>query len=69
LSIFVLFNFEQLQLNPNEDTLVLLGDIEQTDANYKLAYTYIRNIKFLATNLAPLGQEPKHQQIALKTLV
>lgn len=43
---YTLFCMEQLQLNPETVPLELLGDIEENDENYKMAYTYIRNIAF-----------------------
>ncbi|HLW33528.1 MAG TPA: DUF3822 family protein [Aequorivita sp.] len=43
---YTLFCMEQLKLNPETVQLELLGDIEEKDEYYKMAYTYIRNIKF-----------------------
>lgn len=43
---YLLFTAEQLQLNPEEFKLTLLGDI-RTDSEYsKIAYTYIRHVDF-----------------------
>lgn len=44
---YTLFCFEQLKLNPDTLSVFLCGDIEETDANYKMLYTYIRNLSFL----------------------
>jgi hypothetical protein len=41
---YILFTAEQLQLNPENFKLELLGRIEQDDEFYKIAYKYIRNI-------------------------
>ena len=43
---YILFTAEQLNLNPEEFKLILLGDIEKESELYKILYQYIRNIKF-----------------------
>ena len=53
---YILFTAEQLNLNPEEFNLILLGDIEKESELYTILYQYIRNIKFY---------DPKEQ----KTLV
>lgn len=47
---YLLFTFEQLQLNPDTVLLQLLGNSTISDQTYKLAYKYIRNIEFLKTS-------------------
>jgi hypothetical protein len=44
---YILFTAEQLNLNPEEFKLVLLGDIEKQSELYTIAFQYIRNIEFL----------------------
>lgn len=44
---FILFTAEQLHLNPDDLTLVLLGHIQEGDTLYEKLYTYVRNISFL----------------------
>lgn len=44
---FVLFTAEQLQLNPEQFKLELLGSITANDAFYQIAYKYIRNVSLL----------------------
>ncbi|MEC4005209.1 DUF3822 family protein [Flavobacterium sp. SUN052] len=44
---YLLFTAEQLQLNPENFKLELLGSINEQDAFYKIAYKYIRNISLL----------------------
>ena len=41
---YILFTAEQLQLNPENFKLKLLGNITEDDAFYKMAFRYIRNI-------------------------
>jgi hypothetical protein len=41
---YILFTAEQLQLNPEEFPLVLIGNIVENDDLYNTAYAYIRNI-------------------------
>jgi len=43
---YILFTAEQLNLNPEELTMVLLGEINEELELYTLLYKYIRNIKF-----------------------
>ena len=47
---YLLFTAEQLELDPEEFELVLLGNITENSDYYKMAYTYIRNISFLKTS-------------------
>ncbi len=43
---YVLFACEQLQLNPENIELILLGEIERKSTLFTIAQKYIRNIKF-----------------------
>ncbi len=47
---YLLFTAEQLDLDPDEFKLILLGDISNDMEVYKTAYTYIRNIEMLEPN-------------------
>lgn len=40
---YILFTAEQLQLNPEEFQLLLIGDINTEDDLYKIAFNYVRN--------------------------
>lgn len=44
---YLLFTFEQLQLNPNSCKTEFLGNISTEDAFFKMAYKYIRNCSIL----------------------
>lgn len=44
---YLLFTIEQLSLDPSELHLILLGSITTEMKEYKMAYTYIRNIEML----------------------
>lgn len=46
---YILFTFEQLQLNPETTSLQLLGELTETSAYFKIAYKYIRNCSLLNT--------------------
>jgi hypothetical protein len=54
---YILFTYEQLQLEPTETILHLLGDINQDSELYKIAYTYIQTIEFMATSSIILDDE------------
>ncbi|MEM0516947.1 DUF3822 family protein [Aequorivita flava] len=66
---YTLFCMEQLQLNPENTPVVLLGAIEKNDENFKIAYTYIRNLTFLDANMyntKSLGNDESHNHFILK---
>ncbi|MCJ7757477.1 MAG: DUF3822 family protein [Gillisia sp.] len=44
---YLLFTAEQLELDPSQFDLRLLGDISKESPLYAIAYTYIKNIHFL----------------------
>ncbi len=43
---YLLFAFEQLQLNPEKTETILLGEVEKSSDVYNVAQKYIRTIKF-----------------------
>lgn len=43
---YLLFACDQLQLNPENVEVVLLGEVEKKSALYTIAHKYIRNLKF-----------------------
>lgn len=49
---FIIFVFEQLNLNPEETELTLAGFIEKSSSLFEIVYKYIREIRFrgLSTN-------------------
>lgn len=44
---YILFTAEQLQLNPENFKLELLGSITEADQFYKIAYKYVRNVSLI----------------------
>ena len=56
---YLLFTAEQLELDPSEFELNLLGDISENSALYSIAYTYIKNVNLLSPNFN-LGPEDKN---------
>jgi hypothetical protein len=44
LIYYLLFTAEQLNMNPESFKLEFIGDITETDACFKIAYKYIRNV-------------------------
>lgn len=71
---YLLFTVEQLQLDPTTLKLILLGKIAENSDYYQIAYTYIKEIKFLETSFgfifAGKDEPPKAYQhyTLLKTL-
>ena len=47
---YILFTAEQLNLNPENFELELLGKITETDDYFKIAYKYIRNVSLFDVN-------------------
>ena len=47
---YILFTAEQLQLNPENFQLQLLGAINDNDALHQICFKYIRNVSFLQTD-------------------
>ncbi|MDO9275197.1 MAG: DUF3822 family protein [Lutibacter sp.] len=64
---YILFTAEQLNLNPEEFELILMGDIERESELYAILYQYIRNIKFYVPNNAALqlNEIPSHSHFTL----
>lgn len=50
IAYYVIFVFEQLDLNPEEIRLALLGNVDKFSPVYDLLFRYIRNIDFLNRN-------------------
>jgi hypothetical protein len=74
---YVLFCFEQLQMDTEEIQLYLMGNIKETDEVYSYLYTYIKSISYFNTstlktqlpNLAEKTINPKENLILLSNLV
>ncbi len=64
---YILFTAEQLNLNPEEFELILMGDIEKESELYDIVYQYIRNVKFYIPNNAALqlNEIPFHSHFTL----
>lgn len=66
---YILFTYEQLQLDPESHCLTLIGRIDNESELYQQAYTYIRNVALLETktfinvDLHLHHQVPKHHYI------
>ena len=46
IAYYILFVYEQLNLNPEDIGLILSGEIEKTAKEHSLLYNYIRHVKF-----------------------
>ncbi|MCW5520795.1 DUF3822 family protein [Aureitalea sp. L0-47] len=67
---YVLFCFEQLELNPDSVKVTFLGMVSEHDSLYEIAYTYIRNIDFMETTDEGLFIEDSlpHERLLLKSI-
>ncbi len=64
---YVLFALEQLDLKPDTIETKVLGAIEESDSNFAILYTYIRNIAVLeVADPIAVTQIKPHQQLLLK---
>jgi hypothetical protein len=50
VAYYVIFVYEQLNLNPEETGLCLLGNVEKLSPVYDLLFRYIRLIEFMGRN-------------------
>lgn len=50
ITYYVIFVFEQLNLNPEEISLALLGNVDKFSPVFDLLFRYIRNIEFVSRN-------------------
>jgi hypothetical protein len=50
IAYYVIFVFEQLNLNPEEVSLVLLGNVDKFSPVFELLFRYIRGIEFVRRN-------------------
>lgn len=59
---YLLFALERLKLEPSEVNLILSGEISEESENYKIAYTYIKNVSFLKPDFSlQIAEENKEQ--------
>lgn len=67
---YILFCFEQLEINPDIAKVVLLGNILRDDELFEIAYTYIRNLEFMddETNELEIENTLAHQHAVLKSV-
>ena len=73
IAYYVIFVFEQLDLNPEEIRLVLLGNVDKFSPVYDLLFRYIRNIEFINRNESAnysyvFGDVPAHSYYTLLNL-
>ena len=50
IAYYLIFAFEQLNLNPEEVSLSLMGSVDKFSPVYDLLFRYIRNIEFVGRN-------------------
>jgi hypothetical protein len=64
---YILFTAEQLELNPEEFKLELLGEITEESALFLIAYKYIKNIKLMDVSFVshPLLDTEKRRHFTL----
>ncbi|WP_078056380.1 DUF3822 family protein [Aequorivita aquimaris] len=69
---YTLFCMEQLHLDSDNIPVILCGEIEKEDDNFKIAYTYIRNLEFMDSNYTAtrsLDNDRPHNHFILKNVI
>lgn len=67
---FILLVYDQLNLNPEEDSLCFMGDLSRSSALFGITWQYIRNLSFIQENKgislnSSFDQMPIHQYFIL----
>ena len=70
LLYYLIFVMEQLNLNPEETPLVLLGDTDKKSEIFELIFRYVRNVEFVDRNETSgysyvLNEIPSHKYYSL----
>ena len=71
LIYYILFSFEQLNLNPDTLDVKLFGKIDVGDSNYEIIYKYVRHVSFPGKEFLPKSEiknEDAHHNVVLKSL-
>jgi hypothetical protein len=68
---YILFVAEQLNLNPEEFKIILMGDIEKESQLYDILYQYVRHISFFNPNSFPeiIANTSKHTYFTLLNII
>jgi hypothetical protein len=69
---YILFTFEQLELNPETVELVLCGNIDKDHDTYKILYHYVRHISFIDPDVhgyKQLNEELPHHNYLIKQMM
>jgi hypothetical protein len=66
---YVLFCFEQLDLNPDAIETVVCGNIGLDSPLYEILYAYVRNVSFAEASGPQLAGEQSHEHYVLKSMV
>lgn len=67
---FILLAYDQLEMNPEEDPIYLMGEISRSSALFNITWQYIRNVHFMGKQLSltlsnDFDQLPIHQYYLL----
>tara|TARA_B110000037_G_scaffold29846_1_gene35731 strand:- start:688 stop:1515 length:828 start_codon:yes stop_codon:yes gene_type:complete len=62
---YLLFTAEQLQLNPEDFPVVLMGTIDETDEIYQIVYKYVRNVSLLPKDAMLYSNAPNSNHFTL----
>ncbi len=66
---YVLFCFEQLQLNPDSIETLVCGNISLESPLYEILYRYVRNVSFAKHSQPKLENEAAHEHYILKSMM
>lgn len=60
---YILFTYEQLELNTESNPLYLIGRVDTDDSYYEQAYTYIREVNVVDNNFFISDDLLLHHQV------
>jgi hypothetical protein len=62
---YLLFTAEQLQLNPEDFPVILMGAIDETDEIYQIVFKYVRNVSLLPKDAMLYSNGPNSNHFTL----
>ena len=62
---YILFTAEQLQLNPEDFPVILMGAIDETDEIYQIVFKYVRNVSLLPKDAMLYSNGPNSNHFTL----
>ena len=65
---YVLFGFEQFDLNPEQIPLALAGSVSEQSELFDLLFKYVRNVSLYSHGPRPIKDLAQHQELPLQCI-